>query len=77
MSSNPEIMTEKEAAQFLRLSPRTLQRLRLDGGGPPVFQLTERRLAYGLEDLRNWLASRSRASTSAATVAAEPCGAAR
>jgi predicted DNA-binding transcriptional regulator AlpA len=63
------IVTEAEAATMLRLSARTLQRLRLDGNGPRWIRLTGRRLGYAIADLQEWVRSRSIASTSAATVA--------
>jgi hypothetical protein len=63
------VVTEGAAARMLGLSMRTLQRLRIEGGGPPFVKLTDRRLAYSVEDLHAWVRSRSVASTSAATVA--------
>jgi hypothetical protein len=66
------IVTEAEAATMLRLSVRTLQRLRLDGGGPRWVRLTDRhRLGYAIADLQAWVRARSMTSTSAATVARE------
>lgn len=59
------VLTEAEAAQWLRLSVRSLQRLRLAGDGPEYLQLGERRLGYRAGALRAWLATRTRASTSA------------
>ncbi len=58
------VVTEAEAARILRLSPRSLQRLRLDGGGPPFCRLSERRIGYVLADLTMWLSARTAASTS-------------
>ena len=54
----PEVLTLGEAAEWLRCSPRTLQRLLDSGEGPPVLRLSERRLVFRLEDLRGWLAGR-------------------
>jgi hypothetical protein len=62
----PLIVSEGEAAKSLRLAQRTLQRMRLEGGGPPYIQLSERRIGYSVVALEAWIASRSRASTSAA-----------
>jgi hypothetical protein len=65
------IMTEAEAAKMTSLSVRSLQRSRYTGeGGPPHIQLSERRVGYRYGDVVAGLASRSRTSTSAATVAA-------
>jgi len=42
-----------EAADFLRLSPRTLEKYRVRGGGPP-FRKFGRRVVYALADLEDW-----------------------
>jgi excisionase family DNA binding protein len=55
-----EHLTFNEAAEWLRCSARTLQRLLEDGSGPPVIRLSERRLIFRLADLRAWLAQRTR-----------------
>lgn len=52
-----------EAADFLRLSPRTLEKLRVIGGGPPYRKLG-RRVVYALADLEEWAARRRCESTS-------------
>ncbi|MCQ8279914.1 helix-turn-helix domain-containing protein [Acetobacteraceae bacterium KSS8] len=63
------VVDESEAARMLSLAPRTLQAMRLAGSGPRYVQLTVRRIGYPVADLRAWIASRSVASTSEATVA--------
>lgn len=65
------IFTETETAKLLRLSRRTLQRLRLEGAGPRFVRLTPSgsRIGYAYGDLQAWIRERSAASTSAATVA--------
>lgn len=63
------ILTETEAARTLRLSIRTLQRMRIEGGGPAFIQLSERRIGYAAAALEAWITARQVASTSAATVA--------
>ncbi len=60
------IFREPKAAEAVGLSLRTLQRLRQDGGGPPFVKLTERRVGYTEDALREWLEARTVASTSAA-----------
>lgn len=60
------ILTEEEAARDLRISKRTLQRLRLEGGGPRFIQLTEKRVGYRPADLDTWADGRGKASTAAA-----------
>jgi helix-turn-helix protein len=52
-----------EAASFLRLSPRTLEKYRVIGGGPP-FRKFGRRVFYSLADLEAWAARRICDSTS-------------
>jgi len=52
-----------EAARFLRLSPRTLEKMRVVGGGPP-FRKFGRRVLYTLADLEDWAARRICDSTS-------------
>jgi predicted DNA-binding transcriptional regulator AlpA len=56
-------LTQSEAAEILRLSPRTLERMRQDGSGPR-FRKFGRRVAYAVEDLRAWADSKSFTSTS-------------
>lgn len=62
------VLTEAEAARLVRLSPRTMQRLRLEGGGPRFVKLTARSIGYAIADLQAWVHQRSVASTSAAAV---------
>lgn len=65
------VFTETEAAKLLRLSRRTLQRLRLEGGGPNFVRLTPAgsRIGYVFSEIQAWLRERNVSSTSAATVA--------
>lgn len=51
------------AAEYLGLSPATLETMRSRGGGPPFVKLG-RRVVYQREDLDAWLAERRRTSTS-------------
>lgn len=55
----PLIVTEAEAAQMVRLSARTLQRLRLAGEGPRYINLTPSgsRIGYAVADLQAWIAA--------------------
>ena len=59
----PVFVGAPEAADFLGLSRKTLDRLRVSGGGP-VFHKFGRRVRYARRDLEDWAASRRRASTS-------------
>jgi hypothetical protein len=60
---NPEFLTNDEAAAFLRLSPRTLEKQRVLGGGPR-FRKFGARVLYAAEDLRAWANSRAYGMTS-------------
>ncbi len=56
-------LTNDEAANFLRLSPRTLEKQRVIGGGPR-FRKFGRRVMYALADLEAWADARSFEATS-------------
>lgn len=53
----------KEAARFLSLSPKTLEKHRVYGTGPRYFKLGGR-VAYRFEDLMAWAQPGAKASTS-------------
>ena len=55
-------LIQAEAAQFLRLSERTLERHRLAGTGPR-FVAAGRRRIYRIDDLEAWAAARTFSST--------------
>ena len=48
-------LTNDEAAEYLRLSPRTLEKQRVIGGGPR-FRKFGRRVMYAVADLDAWAA---------------------
>lgn len=56
-------LNTREAASWLRLSPRTLEHYRVSGGGP-VFHRFGSRVRYLLADLEDWASARRRKSTS-------------
>ncbi len=56
-------LTNDEAAAFLRLSPRTLEKQRVIGGGPR-FRKFGRRVMYAVVDLEIWADARSFEMTS-------------
>ena len=63
----PDILDTPGAAEYLRLSTPTLERLRLTGNGPAFAKLTPGRrgsVRYRRTDLDSWLASRLVRSTS-------------
>jgi Helix-turn-helix domain len=57
------LLSNQEAADFLHLSPRTLEKLRVVGGGPPFLKLG-RRVVYAAADLEAWAQRRRCDSTS-------------
>ncbi|KWT75289.1 MULTISPECIES: helix-turn-helix domain-containing protein [unclassified Variovorax] len=57
-SAQSRYLTNDEAAAFLRLSPRTLEKQRVIGGGPR-FRKFGRRVMYALSDLEAWADARS------------------
>ena len=58
------LLTQREAALALRLSERTLERLRVSGGGP-CFVKAGRAVRYREADIEAWIADRVVSSTSA------------
>lgn len=58
-----QYLTEREAADFLRLSPRTLEKHRNVGTGPR-FRKFGRIVRYTLPDLKRWAESRNFGMTS-------------
>jgi excisionase family DNA binding protein len=57
------LLTQREAASALRLSERTLERLRVQGGGP-LYVKAGRSVRYRESDLEDWIAARVVNSTS-------------
>ncbi len=66
-------LTNDEAAEFLRLSPRTLEKQRVIGGGPR-FRKFGRRVMYAVADLEAWADARSFEMTSDPEYAARRSG---
>ena len=62
-TGHPEFLNTEEAAVFLRLSPRTLEKQRVLGGGPR-FRKFGARVLYAVGDLRSWADSRAYGMTS-------------
>ena len=61
-------LTQNEAAELLRISPRTLERHRVAGTGPR-FVKAGRRVLYSQADLEDWTAANTFSSTSEAETA--------
>ena len=64
-------LTTAQTAKGVGLSERTLERMRQEGTGPAFVKIGERRIGYTPAAIESWLAQRTFASTSAATVAAQ------
>lgn len=60
-----QLLDQREAAKLLRLSERTLERLRLQGGGPKYVKMG-RAVRYCAGDLEAWISARVVSSTSEA-----------
>ena len=62
MKTERNYLSTREAAHYLGLAPRTLNRYRVSGDGP-VFHRFGGRVRYRREDLDAWAAARRRVST--------------
>jgi transcriptional regulator GlxA family with amidase domain len=63
MMSPIEYLTTEEVAARVRLSPRTLERMRREGNGPE-FSKSGSRAIYSTVAVQRWLEARTFASTS-------------
>lgn len=59
-----QLLSPKQAAAVLNLSPVTLAKWRCAGGGPRFVRYTSRCIRYQLADLDQWVAARFAAHTS-------------
>jgi hypothetical protein len=57
------LLTTEQASALVRLSARTLEGLRVRGGGP-VYRKLAGRVFYALGDLQAWVEAQARHSTS-------------
>jgi predicted DNA-binding transcriptional regulator AlpA len=62
-SHQQEYVRTRDAARYLSLSHRTLEKLRVTGAGPQYFKMG-RAVRYAISDLDAWLARNRRCSTS-------------
>ncbi|MES2449727.1 MAG: helix-turn-helix domain-containing protein [Pseudomonadota bacterium] len=60
---SPRYLRTEEAALFLGLSPRTLEKHRTYGTGP-IYRKLGKRVVYAIPDLQQWADSRTVSSTS-------------
>lgn len=56
--STPALLTPEDAAAFLKMSPKTLEKWRSKGTGPKSHRLGHRTVRYFQSDLDAWLAAR-------------------
>ena len=62
-----ELMTSVQVAEMLKLSPRTIEQMRVDGSGPPYVKTgggKRCRVLYSRQAVAEWLAQFSYGSTS-------------
>lgn len=64
-ATNGRLLKPEEVAKILRMKPRSLERWRARGYGPPHVKISGRRVRYRSPDLDRWINSRLRASTAA------------
>jgi hypothetical protein len=57
--TDSEYITEDEFCGRYFISPRTAQRWRVTGDGPPWVRLGQRKIAYRLSDCEAWAAART------------------
>ena len=58
------VLRTPAAADYVGLSPSTLEKLRLAGGGPRFFRLASRAVGYDVHDLDAWLERQRRLTDS-------------
>lgn len=63
MTHRHDLLTTQQAAHHIALSPRTLERYRVTGEGPPFLKVG-RLVRYRIRDLDVWLDAAVRQSTS-------------
>jgi predicted DNA-binding transcriptional regulator AlpA len=57
----PRLLTAAEVATLLRMSYKTLEKMRADGNGPPYFRLgggPKSKVVYNLNEVLAWLEGR-------------------
>jgi hypothetical protein len=63
-NSTKVFLTAPEAAAFLRLSPITMSRWRIQGYGPRWIKMGPKRVCYAVDDLKEFTDAQKRTSTS-------------
>ncbi|WP_338144505.1 helix-turn-helix transcriptional regulator [Neoroseomonas marina] len=57
MTDTESLLTRAQAEKYLNLPPRTLERVRINGGGPPFMRVGARTHLYSRTDLDAWVQS--------------------
>jgi hypothetical protein len=61
-NSDKIYLKTKEAAEYLRLTPQTLERLRFRGGSP-IYAKIGKIIVYDIDDLKVWVNSKKQSCT--------------
>lgn len=64
MHDSGDLLTTREAATLIHISPRTLEGYRLRGGGPPFYRVGKRSVRYDVGELLAWAKRQRLFSTS-------------
>lgn len=64
MHDSRDLLTTREAATLIHISPRTLEGYRLRGGGPPFYRVGGRAIRYDVGEVLAWAKSVRLLSTS-------------
>jgi hypothetical protein len=59
------LITEKQTSEVLNLTPRWLQKKRMEGGGIPFVRISSRCVRYRMRDVLDWIEANTKTSTSA------------
>ena len=58
LDERPRYLRTASAAKYLNMGVSTLEKMRMNGDGPPFFRITGRAVGYRVEDLDAWAAGR-------------------
>jgi predicted DNA-binding transcriptional regulator AlpA len=58
------LLTESDAARYLKVTTRALQKWRYSGGGPKFVRISSRCIRYRMQDIESWLSGKLASSTS-------------
>lgn len=61
--AEPQLLTEREAAELLGLTRSFMQARRVRGDGPKFVRISSRCIRYDIQDLKAWISDLRRDST--------------